>query len=138
MKLDLFLLADYANVTGDGKLNVMGVFSQIFATNFPARHPSMYLVIRLLGELGEYGEKRSLTVRLVDEGGQPVGNISGEVQVPQPQGGRPSEINAILHLRDTIFPKPGPYQFVVLIDKDHKGSLTLHLAKIEPQPDAGG
>ena len=33
--------------------------------------------------------------------------------------------------KDIIFPKPGPYQFVIMIDKDHKGELTLYANKIE-------
>ena len=34
--MKMLLAADYANVTGDGKLNVMGVFREINALNFPA------------------------------------------------------------------------------------------------------
>jgi hypothetical protein len=39
MKVDLFLTADYANITGDGKLNVMGIFREINAFNFLAGIP---------------------------------------------------------------------------------------------------
>jgi hypothetical protein len=53
MKQLLFLAADYANITGDGKLNVMGIFNDIYSFNFPARHSSMHLVARLGAELSE-------------------------------------------------------------------------------------
>jgi len=55
MKLTLFLAADYANITREGKLNVMGIFNDIYARTFPARHSSMHLVAKLGAELGEYG-----------------------------------------------------------------------------------
>jgi len=133
MKLVLLLAADYANITGDGKLNVMGIFNEINAFNFPARHPSMHLVVKLAAELGEYGETRNLSVRLLDADGNQIMNLSGPVEIPPGGGGRKPEVNAILELKDIIFPEPGPYEFVVLVDKDHKGDLTILANKIEPQ-----
>ena len=64
MKLLLLMAADYANITGDGKLNVIGIFNDINAFNFPARHPSMHLVARLGAEPEEYGQTRSFTGKL--------------------------------------------------------------------------
>jgi hypothetical protein len=58
MKPLLFLAADYASVTGDGKLNVMGIFNDINAFNFPARHSSMHLIAKLGPELA---------VKLIDQ-----------------------------------------------------------------------
>jgi len=133
MKLLLLLAADYANVTGDGKLNVMGIFNEINATHFPARHPSMHLVVKLGAELGEYGETRGLTIKLVDVDGDQIMNLSGSADVPQSVGGRKPEVNAILELKDIVFPKPGPYQFIVLVDKDYKGDLTIYANEIEAQ-----
>jgi hypothetical protein len=40
------------------------------------------------------------------------------------RGQRP-EVNAVIDLKDIIFPKPGKYQFVVLIDKDYKGEYSI-------------
>src|SRR5919204_3250104 len=47
MRLSLALLADYANVSHDGKLNIMGIFGQIHAPQFPAVHAQMHLVLSL-------------------------------------------------------------------------------------------
>ena len=132
MNLLVLLAADYANLTGDGKLNVMGVFQEINATHFPARHPAMHVVIKLGADLGEYGQVRDLSLRLVDPDGNEIVNITGPVQIPEGRGGRKPEVNAILQLRDIVFQKPGPYQLVVLVDKDYKGSLALYVNKVEP------
>ena|SRR3989337_805563 len=134
MKIELFLAADYANITGDGKLNVMGIFREINALNFPARHSSMHLVIKLVAELGEYGITRDLFVRLLDPDGKEIMSLSGQINMPQGGGGRTPEVNVILELKDVIFPNPGPYQFVVLVDKDHKGFLHIYVNKVE-SPD---
>jgi len=135
MKPLLFLAADYANVTGDGKLNVMGIFNDINAFNFPARHSSMHLIAKLGPELGEYGQKRTFNVRLMDADGNHVMELSGEFEVPIAQGGRKPEVNIILDLKDIILPKPGRYVFVLLIDKDQKDELTLYVNQIEtPKP----
>ena len=67
MKTLVFLTADFANLTGDNKLNIMGVFNQIFAQKFPARHPQFHLVIKLGLELGEEPKDRKLTIYLVGE-----------------------------------------------------------------------
>ena len=88
MKVDLFLTADYANITGDGKLNVMGIFREINALNFPARHTSMHLVLILTAEPGEYGVNRDLFVKLLDEDGQELMGFSGQIAVPKAERGR--------------------------------------------------
>ena len=135
MKQLLFLAADYANITGDGKLNVMGIFNDINSFNFPARHSSMHLVARLGAELGEYGQTRNFTVKLLDEDGSQVMDVSGQFQTPKGERGRKPEVNIILELKDVVFPKPGMYQFVILVDKDHKGELSLYVNQIEaPKP----
>ena len=113
MKLLLLLATDYANVTSDGKLNVMGIFRDINAVNFPARHSSMHLVVKLGAELGEYGDTRTLTVKLLDPDGVEIMSLTGPVAIPKSESGKIPEVNAILELKDIIFPKPGPYQFLL-------------------------
>jgi hypothetical protein len=137
MRLILLLAADYANITRDGKLNVMGILNKINAVNFPARHSSMHLIVKLAAELGEYGETRDLSVRLLDPDGGEILRMASPIKVPKSGAGRAPEVNAILELKDVVFPKPGPYQFVVLVDKDYKGDLAIdvnELAADEGQP----
>lgn len=137
MRLTILLAADYANMTREGKLNVMGIFNDIYATTFPARHSSMHLVAKLMAELGEYGTSRNFTVKLLDADGSSVFDLSGQFQVPTGRQGRKPEVNLIFELKDLIFPKEGIYQFVLLVDKDHKGELTLYVNKVEmPNPVA--
>jgi hypothetical protein len=135
MKVILFLAADYANISREGKLNVMGIFNDIFASTFPARHSSMHLVAKLEAELGEYGNARDFSVKLLDADGNQIFDLSGQFQVPPGGHGKKPEVNLILELKDLIFPKEGWYTFVLLVDKDHKGEFSLHVNKMDaPKP----
>lgn len=131
MKPLLFLVADYANITREGKLNVMGIFNDIFAHSFPARHSSMHLVSILGAELGEYGQTRDFTVRLLDADGNPIFDLSGQFQVPRGGQGRKPKVNLILELKDIVFPNEGIFQFVLLVDKDQKDELSLYVNKLD-------
>jgi len=125
MLVTLFLTADYANLTGDGKLNIMGIFSTVYATQFPARHSSMHLIAKLVGELGEDGQTRDVHIFLLGPDGQRILEVGGEMQIPKRINAQKPEINAIIRLQDVTFPTPGPYQFVLFVDKDHKGEISL-------------
>ena len=131
MKPLLFLTADYANITGEGKLNVMGIFNDISAFNFPARHSSMYLIAKLSPEISEYGQKRSFTILLMDADAKHIVDVSGEFEVPRGQDGKKPEVNIMFELKDVVFTKPGRYVFVLLIDKDQKDEITLYVNQIQ-------
>jgi hypothetical protein len=132
MKPLLFLSADYANITGEGKLNVMGIFNNINALSFPARHSSMHLIAKLSPEMSEYGQKRSFTILLMDADANHIVEVSGEFEVPKGQDGKKPEVNIMFELKDVVFVKPGRYVFVLLVDKDQKDEITLYVNQIEP------
>jgi hypothetical protein len=139
MKLVLLLAADYANLTRDGKLNVMGIFREINASQFPAIHPSMHLVIKFVAELGEYGDTRQLIVKLRDPDGGEIFSLNGLAKIPEGELGRIPEVNVILELKAIKFQKPGTYQFIVMVDKDYKGDIPIYVNKIDiPVQDQGG
>ena len=134
MECSLLLVADYANIEQHGKLNVMGIFQSINAQSFPVRHPSMFVVIRLLPELGDSeGDTRTLTLKLLDQDGKELAGFSQEFEIPPSTGGQRSEINTLLELRDLVFPNPGTYDFVVLVDKDPKNSTPIYVNKVQAQ-----
>lgn len=142
MEVSILLLADYANVEQGGKINVMGIFDRINAPQFPVRHPSMYLVAKLNSELGETRQDRHITIKLVDEDGKDVATLLQQtVSVPTGYEGARPEFRFIMEMRDIVFPEPGIYSFVVLIDNDHKKDLPLTVSQSEPaqpgpeQPD---
>ncbi len=127
MDLNFMLAADYVNVAEGGKLNVMGIFTQIQASGFPTLHPEMFIIAQLHALAGEYGREFNIGLLLLDEDGQEILRGVSPRTVPRPEHGRRVEINHIARLAGLVFPKPGTYEFSVLIDNDVKGTLMLEV-----------
>lgn len=132
MELGIFLAADYAYKEPSGKLSIIGIFSNINSPQFPTTHPYMCVVIVLKPELGEYGDTRKLRVQLVDEDGNELGQVTGDINIPATQGRQRPEIPIVLNFLTTVFPRPGRYEFRLYVDKEQKGSLPLELIHIQP------
>lgn len=125
METLLIVVADYANMTGNGKLNIMGIFNELNPPSYPYSHPSLYLIFKLRAALGEYGTKRIATVKFMDADGHELLSIPQEINIPEIAKGRRPEINGVLALNGLPFPKPGMYNFVLLIDRDAKGEVSI-------------
>ena len=69
MDVSLALLADAANTSRDGKLNLLGIFDAIQAPTFPTTHPSMTLVLRLEASAADGNRAHDLDVRFIDADG---------------------------------------------------------------------
>ena len=116
MELRVLLLADYANVAEQKKLNVVGVFGQIYADQFPAQHPEMYLIVQLVANPSEYNTTRRVTVQLLDEDAREhLVDWAQEIQFGEGKSGRRLEHNIILRMANVVFPHAGAYQFSVLV-----------------------
>jgi phosphatidylserine/phosphatidylglycerophosphate/cardiolipin synthase-like enzyme len=51
MHISLAVFADGANLSQEGKLNVLGVFDALQVVGFPAIHPRTHFVVRLKGSI---------------------------------------------------------------------------------------
>jgi hypothetical protein len=130
----LLLLADYANTTADNRLNVMGIFTEIRAVNFPAVHPLMYFIAQLSASPAEYGRKFKFGVKLLDaDATKELLNFEIEVEVPRGENGQPTVMNFILPLVSIVFEKPGNYQFSLLVNEDEKATYSIEAILI-PAP----
>jgi hypothetical protein len=85
MRVKLFVAADYANVADNGKLNIMGIFDRIQSDKFPARHPSMFLVIKLSADLGEYDTDHDFRIMFLNTDGNELGAIEGGARFGRPE-----------------------------------------------------
>ncbi|MFQ5434810.1 MAG: hypothetical protein ACE5FD_08035 [Anaerolineae bacterium] len=122
------LLADYANLTGNGKLNVMGVFRQINANQFPCRHLLMCLVIKLQTEpIEDLRGERILVTRLVDADGSVLRQLEIPFKFPERSGGLRPEVNFILQINNLDFPYAGEYVWVVFVNDENVGQFEFYL-----------
>src|SRR5688572_24298351 len=141
MHVKLAVLADYANVTGDGKLNILGIFDRMNVVNLPAVHPQMNLVLRLEAHPAEHDRAHPVEIRLHDPDGETIFQVSGEI-VPQGSPGQTVSTNQILTLNNLQLTKTGDYTFIVLVNNDLKAEvpLTVDFGSLPgpPIPPTGG
>jgi hypothetical protein len=124
MQVKLALLADYANVTAEGKLNILGIFDRISVNEIPAVHPQMHLILRLEAHPAERNRSHNVEIRLYDPDGQIVFEVKGDV-VPHGNAGQTIATNQILTLNNLQLNKSGAYNFVVLVNNDVKSEVPL-------------
>jgi hypothetical protein len=132
MRVDLALLADYAEVAQrGGKLIVCGIFDRITLADVEAVHPHMALALKLVCEPGE-GPHHHLSVRLVDpDGAEVMPSMEGDVEVKGEPDGEAS-VNLILDLNLVKFQSVGPHSFDVFLDGDLERQVPLTVERLAP------
>lgn len=116
MKVDLCTLADAANATEGGKLNLLGVFDRLQVRSFPAVHKQMALVLRLRVEYADAREEHAIRLALENPDGRKLVNLEGSTRVGEVEPGAFSHTNQIFNLRDLRFQEEGVYRFRVWLD----------------------
>lgn len=134
MKIPLALLADYANVTAEGKLNIMGIFNTIFVPGgFPTVHPQMRLIFQFLVSPAERGSTKTIEIKLLDADGNVLLGLTSTVQLPQDLPIN-QEIPQIIELNGLVFPKVGDYAFSILVNGEEKTTAPFHVLPIPTPP----
>jgi len=137
MQVKLALLADYANVTGEGKLNILGIFDRITIQQLPVVHPQMHLILRLEAHATERNRVHNIEIRLHDPDGETVFEVKGDM-VPQGASVLSTSTNQILTLNNLQLEKVGGYNFVVFVDNDLKAEVPLGVELAPTPPPVGG
>ena len=69
MEIALAALADYASISREGKLSVMGIFNSVASNSLPATISSAHLVISLELAAAEGEREHSVEIRCMDADG---------------------------------------------------------------------
>lgn len=133
MEVDLCALADHANVTNDGKLNIVGVFDGIRGRGeLPLSHPSMSIALRLRAYPDDANQLHRVRTRLQKPDGGDLFRAEGGVQVGEiDEVGGSSVSNLVFDIRNLEFPEEGAYQFQVFVDGELKEEKVLRIAQAE-------
>ncbi|MEP6617887.1 MAG: hypothetical protein ABJE47_01180 [bacterium] len=83
MHVTFALFADGANLSQEGKLNILGVFDALQVGALPALHPRATLVVHLKGTPSDAGTHRVL-LQWVSPSGTELWNSEGELGVQAP------------------------------------------------------
>lgn len=134
MKLAFMHVCDYASLSREGKLSVMGIFQNISAPNVPVTHPMMYLAFGIEVNKAEFGRPIKMEIELVDNDGKKL--IRAEAQIGfagQAPPGRSAVIPQLMGLGGTQFARFGDYSFHIFLNDNHVGECPFSVTLIKPQ-----
>jgi len=133
MKVDFAFLADGAEAIG-GKLYVLGgAFDTIWAKKFPAVHPKISFVMRMIFEPAELDRKHNLEILLMDEDGKNIAKAGGPLEIKKSEKtykGWPHPFLAVMNFINLSFPKTGDYSFNIVCNNNAIKSVPLRVASI--------
>lgn len=116
LEVTLALLADYANITREGKLNVLGIFDTIYAQGFPCTHRFMQVVLEFSAGPDADARPHEVAIQLVDPDGKALMRFAGELVLRRPHPHISWRSSQILTLNDTTFSTPGDHEIRIFVD----------------------
>lgn len=133
MELILALACDDARERPDGKLDIHGVFNELYAPGFPAVQDRMTVVFVVEWERGRSGQV-PLRADLVDDADQPILTIQGHTDVEsRPEDRAPAQTRLILPLDNVIFPHAGRFHFNFKAGDEVRRALSIFVGE-RPEP----
>lgn len=123
-EIRLAALCDYASVSQDGKVSLLGIFRNISVSTLPAQHPRMYLVAILGLEMGGH----SVIVRMRNPDGSATMPNPPEISVHAVAG---QDVNVIVELNNLNFTSLGTHRFDLDVDGRTVGSLPVSIVQMQ-------
>jgi hypothetical protein len=125
----VFLFCADATTGPDGKLDIHGVFNELYAPDFPARQDEMVLVGIVEWHRDQQG-RIPFTVDLIDSDGKAIFSIEGHTDVDaRPPSKAPAKTHFILPLKNVMFPAPGHYRVRININSCELAGPSMHLMR---------
>ena len=122
MQVSFALFADAANLSQEGKLNVLGVFDALQVGAIPAVHPRAHLVVHLKGTSTDVGA-HTVTLRWLNPEGSELWSSTGDLNVgPPPSGVTEMDLPLIAQI-DLPIDAAGGYTMSIALD----GALTAEV-----------
>ena len=127
------LTCEDASVREDGRVDVHGVFHQLYAPGFPAQQDRLVLALAVEWDAGEKG-RQPFRIDLVDPSGSPALTISGHTDVDGHSAGEgPPQTRLIMPLEGIVFPAAGTYRLELHVGDERVQLSPIHLIE---NPDA--
>jgi hypothetical protein len=141
MHISFAVFADGANLSQEGKLNVLGVFDALAVGGFPSIHPRTHFVVRLKGSAEDTGA-HTLTFSWVNPAGEVLWSSDGELNVaPGPNPAFEMDL-PIIAVIDLPLNSAGLYTMQVSLDGSKTAEVRLHVTNasqvVMPAPAQGG
>jgi hypothetical protein len=119
MDLDFAFLADAADVASSKLYVLGGAFDTVYVPQFPATHPALAVVLRLLLGPLDLDRKHKLDIVLLDADGRTIASAPTELTVarsPDLPAGWKQPFTLPLRFLNTPFQHPGHYSIEILVN----------------------
>ena len=132
------LLCDYASRAIGGKLNIMGIYERIMVNELPFRIPHAYIVVRILIDPSEAGQKHEFKLDMVNDEDKEMMKLEGFFDVPPlPPGFDAEELrhDEIFPLYGPVFEEEGQYLLRMWLDGELDTTEPLYINMIKRSAD---
>jgi hypothetical protein len=133
MHISFAVFADAANLSQEGKLNILGVFDAVQVAGLPTIHPRTHFVVRLKADGDDIGAHK-LTFRWLSPFDEELWSSTGEMSVapaPNPVFEVDLPIIAVVDLPLNVV---GQYTMQVTLDGEPTASARLFVSGPTKQP----
>jgi hypothetical protein len=124
MVVSFALFADAANLSQDGKLNILGVFDAVQVSTMPSVHPRAHLVVRLKGSHLDAGA-HTVTLRWLNPGGVELWSSTGELEISPPPTTVSEMDFPLIAAIDLPMDLPGSYTMQIALDNEPRADVRL-------------
>ena len=129
MHVQFALFADAANVSQEGKLNILGVFDALHVGQLPSLHPRATFVVRLKATAEDEGP-HGVSLEWVNPAGALLWSSRGELVVgTAPEGADGIDV-PLLAVVDLPMDVPGIYTMIVAVDDAEAARTSLHVNQV--------
>jgi hypothetical protein len=133
MHVSFALFADAANLSQEGKLNILGVFDALQVAQFPAIHARATLVVRIKGNAADVGA-HDVTMRWVSPAGVDLWQSQGTLEfgtLPDDVAEADLPLIAIIDLPADV---AGEYAMEISIDRQAAARVPLMIRALPAMP----
>jgi hypothetical protein len=134
MHVSFALFADAANLSQEGKLNILGVFDALQVASLPAVHPRAHLVVHLKGSGADVGA-HTVSFRWLSPARKELWSSSGDLNVGAPPPGVLEMDLPLIAQLDLPIDAAGSYTMAIAIDGTPTIDVGVHVrtaAQIAP------
>lgn len=137
MNVTFAMFADAANLSQEGKLNILGVFDALQVATLPTVHPRASLVVRLKGARMESGT-HTVALHWLNPSGVELWSSVGELEVAAPPPNVAEMDMPLIANIDLPLDLPGAYTMRISLDSQPKADLRLQVrAPVPITPPSG-
>jgi hypothetical protein len=137
MNVSFALFCDAANLSQEGKLNILGVFDAVQVVAVPTIHPRAHLVVRFKGRRTDVGS-HSVVLRWTGPEGKELWSSGGQLDVGTPPAGVTEMDLPLIAAIDLPIESPGTHTMTIALDGSRQADVILQVRSGPPVPTPGG